>query len=65
MPLIPALGRKRLVDLLRWEASLVYVVSSRPARITKRDLVSKKPPPAPKKRIIQRYIVATTGLAKT
>jgi hypothetical protein len=38
MPLIPALGRKRQVD---FEASLVYRVSSRTARATKRNPVWK------------------------
>jgi hypothetical protein len=31
MPLIPALGKQSQVDLCEFEASLVYIVSSRPA----------------------------------
>ena len=34
MPLIPALGRQRQADLCEFKASLVYIVSSRPARAT-------------------------------
>ena len=41
MPLIPALGRQRQVDLCEFEASLVYRVSSRTARATQRNPVSK------------------------
>ena len=33
-PLIPALKRQRQVNLLKFEASLVYRVSSRTARVT-------------------------------
>jgi hypothetical protein len=33
-PLIPALGRKKQVDLYEFKASLVYRVSSRTARAT-------------------------------
>jgi hypothetical protein len=40
MPLPPALGRQRQVDL--YESSLVYRVSSRSARATQRNPVSKK-----------------------
>ena len=35
MPLIPALGRQRQVDLSEFEASLVYIASSRTARTVK------------------------------
>ena len=42
MPLIPALGRKRQVDLCEFKDSLVYRVSSRTARDTQRNLVLKK-----------------------
>jgi hypothetical protein len=41
MPLIPALGRQRQADF-EFEASLVYRVSSRTARATQRNPVSKK-----------------------
>jgi hypothetical protein len=41
MPLIPALGRQKKVDLFGFKASLVYIVSSRPARATQKDPVSK------------------------
>ena len=34
MPLIPALWSQRQVDLKEFEASLVYTVSSKPARAT-------------------------------
>jgi hypothetical protein len=39
MPLIPALGRQRISE---FKASLVYRVSSRTARATQRNRVSKK-----------------------
>ena len=42
MPLIPALGRQRQADLCEFKASLVYSVSSRTARATQRNPVSKK-----------------------
>jgi hypothetical protein len=41
MPLIPAPGRKRQVDYCEFEANLVYRTSSRTARTTQRNLVSK------------------------
>ena len=41
-PLIPTLGRQRQVDFCEFEASMVYIVSSRPARATQRDPVSKQ-----------------------
>jgi hypothetical protein len=41
MPLIPALGRQRQ-GISEFEASLVYRVSSRTARATQRNPVSKK-----------------------
>lgn len=37
--LIPALGRQRLVDICELEVSLVYIVTSHPARATSWDLV--------------------------
>lgn len=40
MSLIPALGKKRGVDLYEFWAILVYIVSSRTARTTQRDPVS-------------------------
>jgi hypothetical protein len=40
-PLIPALGRQRQVDLSEFRDSLVYQVSSRTARATQRNPVSK------------------------
>ena len=42
MPLIPALGRQRQVELCEFEASLVYRVSSRIARATQRNPVLRK-----------------------
>jgi hypothetical protein len=42
MPLIPALRRQRQVDIYKYEANLVYKVSSRTARTTQRNHVSKK-----------------------
>ena len=39
--LIPALGRQRQAELHKFEASLVYRVSSRTVRTTQRNLVSK------------------------
>jgi hypothetical protein len=47
MPLIPAFGRQRQADS-EFKASLVYRVSSRTARDTQRNLVSK-PQPSKKK----------------
>ena len=41
-PLIPELGKQRLVDLYEFEASLVYRESSRAARTTQRNPVSRK-----------------------
>jgi hypothetical protein len=41
MPLIPALGRQSQAELYRFEASLVYRVSSRTARATQRSPVLK------------------------
>ena len=40
--MIPALRRQRQADLHELEASLVYRVSSRPARATQRNPVSGK-----------------------
>jgi len=34
MPLIPALGRQRQVDLYEFRADHIYIASSRPARVT-------------------------------
>ena len=39
IPLIPALGRQRQVDLCEFKASLVYRVVSRTARATQRNPV--------------------------
>jgi hypothetical protein len=41
MPLIPALGRQRQVDPCEFKAGLVYRASSRTARATQRNPVSK------------------------
>ena len=40
-PLIPALGRQRQADLCEFKPTLVYEVSSRRARATQRNPVSK------------------------
>ena len=40
-PLIPAFGRQSQTDLCEFEASLVFRVSSRTTRATRRNLVSK------------------------
>jgi hypothetical protein len=40
MPLVPALGRQRQVDIHAFKPSLVYRVSSRTARATQRNPVS-------------------------
>ena len=44
MPLIPVIGRQKQGDLCEYKASLVYVVSSRPARdaLKPRNPVSKR-----------------------
>lgn len=52
MSLILAPERQMQEDLCEFEVSLVYIVNSRIAKITKRDLISKNqptPPPPPKK----------------
>jgi hypothetical protein len=41
LSLVPALGRQRQEDLCEFEVSLVYRVSSRTAKIKKREPVSK------------------------
>ena len=41
MLLIPALGRQRLTDLCEFKVSMVYRVSSRTAKDTQRNPVSK------------------------
>jgi hypothetical protein len=41
MPLIPALGRQRQADLCKFEASLVYRMSSGSARVTQRNPVEE------------------------
>lgn len=40
--LTPVLESQRQIDLCKYKASLVYIVSSRLARATQRDSVSKK-----------------------
>jgi hypothetical protein len=42
MPLVPAFKRQRQADLCAFKASLVYRVSSRTARATQRNPVSKR-----------------------
>jgi hypothetical protein len=42
VPLIPALGRQRRVDLCEFEASLVFIVSSRTAKAIQRETLSQK-----------------------
>jgi hypothetical protein len=41
MPLIPALGRQRQVDLCEFQAYLLYRVSSKIARATQKNLSQK------------------------
>jgi hypothetical protein len=41
MPLIPALRKQKKVDLCEFEASLVYIASSRTARAIQKNIVSK------------------------
>ena len=45
IPLIPALGSQKQVDLCEFKASLIYRTSSRISRITQRNSVSKHTPP--------------------
>jgi hypothetical protein len=40
-PLIPALRRQRQADLSGFKASLVYIMSSRIAKATQRNFISK------------------------
>jgi hypothetical protein len=42
MLLIPVLGRQRQADLCKFKASLIYRGSSRIARFTQRNPISKK-----------------------
>jgi hypothetical protein len=42
MPLSPALGSQRQVDLCEFETNMAYRVNSRTARATQRNHVSKK-----------------------
>ena len=44
-PVIPALGRQKQMDLCEFEASLVYIVSSRTAKAT---YIVRPPSPKPK-----------------
>ena len=41
MPFIPALGRQRQADLCEFRVSLLYGVSSRTAKVTQRNPVSR------------------------
>ena len=41
MPLLPAIRRQKQMDLFEFETSLVYRVSSKTARTTQRNPVSK------------------------
>ena len=41
MDLIPALRKKKKVDLFEFESSLVYVASSRGAKARQRDLMER------------------------
>lgn len=41
MPFIPTLGRQRQLDLCEFKTSLVYIVSSRLARVSQSDPVSR------------------------
>jgi hypothetical protein len=45
LPIIPALKRQRQVDLCEFKTSLVYRASSRTARVTQRNPVSKNKNP--------------------
>ena len=47
IPLIPELQRQRQVDLCEFETSLVYRASSRIARATQKNPVSKTKPTKP------------------
>jgi hypothetical protein len=40
-PLIPALGRRRQMDLCEFEVSLIYIASFRPTQATQRHPVSR------------------------
>jgi hypothetical protein len=42
MPLTPALKRQKQVYLCDYKSILVYVVSSRPVRVTQEDAISQK-----------------------
>jgi hypothetical protein len=43
MPLVPAPGRQRWMDLYEFKASLVFKVSFRKAKVTQRNPVSNQP----------------------
>jgi hypothetical protein len=49
-PLIPALGRQRQARISEFKASLVFTVSSRTARATQRNPVSKNKKQTKKKK---------------
>lgn len=51
MLLIPALERKKQADLFDFENNLIYIVSSRAASATQRDLVSNKTKTKRKKKL--------------
>jgi hypothetical protein len=51
-PLLPVLGRQRQEDLCEFEASLVYIMSSRTARAIWRDPISKEKKKRKKKETI-------------
>lgn len=62
MPVTPAIGRMRQEDRLEFEASLAYIVRSRPAHTTEQDLVSTPPSaPPPKKMISGASLTWATG----
>ena len=64
MPLIPALGRQRQVDLCEFKASLVYRASSRTARaVTQRNPVSKNK--RKKKKRKEKYSIFLIQKGKT
>ncbi|XP_040609944.1 dol-P-Man:Man(7)GlcNAc(2)-PP-Dol alpha-1,6-mannosyltransferase isoform X2 [Mesocricetus auratus] len=64
-PLIPALGRQRQADLCEFEGSLVYGVSSKTAKATQRNPVSKNQKKKKKKKSPGRQPLLFLGLLVT
>lgn len=67
MPLFPALGKQRQANLCAFEASLVYIQSSRTAWPRERDHVSKQNRKKKKKRspVLTVYVTKSKSTGRT